>query len=84
MSAQQESFFVNWTVGGSVIVKAESEEAAHQIVRRTSLAKLLTIRWPDYELEIHKTEDSDGDPALSEQELRGPTAPDSMAELLGE
>lgn len=78
------SFLVNWVMYGAVTVQAESKEAARQIVRRTSLAKLLTIGWPDYELEIHKADDSDGDPTLSEQELRGPTASNSMEELFGE
>ena len=84
MPTKQESYEVNWVIYGTITVQAESEEAAHQTVRRTSLAKVLTIGWPGYELEIDKAEDSDGGPMLSEQELRGPTAPDSMAELLGE
>ena len=83
MSTQQESFHVNWNVYGCVTVHAESEDAAHKIVRRTSMAKLLTIGNPDYELSVYRTDESDDGPAWSEKKLRQ-TAPDSLAEQLGE
>ena len=79
-----DSFLVNWVMYGAVTVEAESKKAARQIVSRTSLAKLLTIGQPAYELEIHIADDSDGDSTLSEQELRGPTDSKSMVDLFGE
>lgn len=91
MATELRRFRIKWYVYGVVELHAENVDAAHRVVRRTSLGTLLGSGDSDCELEIYDITDNwDSDAEFSELEFRGLTPrvrltqEDSMVDLFGE